>query len=160
MTTSPNSLANLRPFRPGFDPNRNLTKPGSGRPPKLKRTLLRWLDEETEHNGSKVTRYERMLAELTLKATGEAEDVSEAGQLRAIDQILNRLHGKPRERKDINHSGQITLTGKPLSEMSDEEFERAKELRRAGTHRWVNDMLVPVAENAEFEEVKNGDSEA
>jgi hypothetical protein len=85
-------VANLKPFRKGHDPRRNLA--GGPKLPDLKEAMARALGgDEAGRN-----HLERILEALRHKA--------EAGDVRAAELLLNRGYGMAKQNVDITSAGQ------------------------------------------------------
>jgi hypothetical protein len=81
------SLANLRPFKPGPDPRRNTTRAGPGRPPARYRERLKDMEPAA-------------LAKLEALMGSQNSGVA----LKAVIEILSRLHGRPVEPLEISEA--------------------------------------------------------
>lgn len=88
---------NLTPFVKGFDPRRNL----KGAPPilpELKEALFAILSQEEDGK----TKLEKVLEMLYKQAV--------KGDVRAIQEVLDRFYGKIRQEHDINFDPEINIT--------------------------------------------------
>jgi hypothetical protein len=162
-------------FVKGFDPRRVINPPNNkGKKYETRKKLLRrYLELNSgEHEGEPVNQLERIIVRRIQAALGERTVTVEGQPMTmpvetseerfAAQYILDALFGKPAQTVNANLSGQIQHThiaGKSGLEMSDEEFEEAKRLVAERTHKWKNDMLLPIDE-AEYAVIENGTGES
>lgn len=112
----PNSRANLRPIPPELR--------HKGKRATLKTKIRRFLNEEVGaylFDGKPISREDRLL----LGAIEDAESATEAiDRHRAINILFDRLYGKPLQRDNVRHSGNlnVNVTGKRWDELSKEEL--------------------------------------
>ncbi len=86
-----NPIRGNKPFAKGYDPRRNITKPGPGQPP------LWWRDQ--------LARYEEQAIETIGRALRSSKPWV---RLRAAQEILDRLHGKPTQ--PIKHEPSVDVS--------------------------------------------------
>ncbi len=94
------SLANLKPFKPGHDPRRNLK--GPPKLPDLREALARVLSEEE----GGMTALEQTIRALRAKAA--------EGDVRAAEALLDRAFGKAVQRTDLT-SGDKPIATPPIA---------------------------------------------
>lgn len=91
---NPNHMDNLKPFKKGFDERRN-TKGVPRGIPEIKQLLDEVLNDEHPTNGK--TALELIFIALRQKAL--------KGDMRAIQEILDRTYGKAKQNVDITTNG-------------------------------------------------------
>jgi hypothetical protein len=87
---NPKSLSNLTPFKPGFDPHRNVKGRGPGFPGLIRYALDLGAGND---NGRPITVEESML--LKIVQTAIDDSVRPRERLRATTWIFDTLYGKP-----------------------------------------------------------------
>ena len=91
-----NNIENLKPFKKGKDPRRNMK--GAPKLPDLKEKIAEMLNEEK----SGITGLEAIIKALLAKAA--------KGDTRAAQELLDRYYGKSVQKTDINlESGQMNI---------------------------------------------------
>jgi len=109
------SIRNLQPFAPGIDVRRH-----KGGMPSLKVKIRKFLDGVTlDDEHGKITYEEKIILE-AMRETIKPES-SDMGRKASREFLFGYVYGKPLQRGELKLEGELNVTGKLVSDLSDAE---------------------------------------